>query len=178
MTLPELETRITAFYRHKQKYILFTLAVALVIVAAADALFFHTSAQDYFHGFDLLMVVLFLIFVTLAVGVHVGEAVFHVAAGFTLVIFLAESYCAVPFRSATADDAFRALLAVGVLYIIFDFAYTLYRGLHRFAKRMEHLPFDAYKAAVLVVFLGLVCIFAWAVYAAMDPIIAHLCVYR
>ena len=177
MTFLELEERIAKFYHHRQKHILFALAIALVIVDIIVLFFVPAHPQDYFHGLDLLMVILFLAFMTLAVGSIVIEAVFHVAAGLTVLIFLAESYCSVPTHSLTADDALRALLTIGLLYIIFDFVHTLYRGVTRFTKRMEHLPMDVYKAVILVVFGGLACVFVWAMYEAISPIVFGLCVY-
>ena len=111
-------------------------------------------------------------------GIVVFRALFFIGASFTLMIFLAQTYCDVPAASRTADAALQSLFGFGVLYIGFLFFNSLRKEL---SQSLSHLGdvYDGKKPWLIVTLFGLfVGLFVWQLYQVIHPVILNLCIYN
>ncbi|MDD5569017.1 MAG: hypothetical protein PHG23_01205 [Candidatus Pacebacteria bacterium] len=125
----------------------------------------------------ILLGVLLLIIMILA-GFAVLKSLFLVAAEFSLLMLLAQSYCGVSNRSISSDDALKILLAVGILYIVFTFFHSLYKEIKKFYKKDERGSWLKEKIGTGILFLFFAAILIWQIYLVVYPIIQNLCISK
>jgi len=150
---------------------IFSVVAALAILAAVFL------GNWIFVG--ALLTILFSALALMA-GFAVIQALFLVAAELSLLIFLAQSFCAVPAsaRAAANDEALKILLAVGLIYILVSFSRSLYELLKDRYKKIENRGWSVRTILFLVAFVAFTLIFVWEIYLVVWPIVAGLCVYR
>ncbi len=117
------------------------------------------------------MLVMLLIF-------SVMKSLFEVAAGLSLVIFLSQTYCALPIKDISGITALKSLVTIGILYIIFNFFNILYKELKKYQSKLEGKNEKKEEVVISTMFLVFVCLFIWEIYLVVNPIIMNLCVYK
>lgn len=127
--------------------------------------------KTYIQGSILLVVML-------VAGFAVLKALVRASAGLTLLIFLGQTYCALPVKSEAGLNALTLILGVGFLYLTYQFLEKLFRELK---KHHDRLGADKKTGrGFFVTFLTLLFCFGflWAIYLVLSPIIFSLCIYR
>ncbi len=117
----------------KGKIVSLILVCLTVLFLILDSAFFH---HNLIWGFDGILFVLIVLSMVLVAGFVVIKSLLHVAAGLSLLIFLAQSYCAVPSYTLRGDTALKGLLIVGLAYIAVDFVKILYKSLREDQKNI------------------------------------------
>ncbi|HUC02027.1 MAG TPA: hypothetical protein VMA75_03930 [Candidatus Paceibacterota bacterium] len=159
-----------------------TLAV-IISIASAIVIF----AVTYISSVSLLgaawIVVSTILTIAVAlIGILAGfvvvKSLFLIAAELSLLIFVAQSYCETPLRSAAGDDALRTLILLGVIYIAYAFVQSLYEAIKGHFKKIEKSMWTVRRVITTAVFLVFTVIFLVEIYLVVQPIIGGLCVYR
>jgi hypothetical protein len=156
-----------------------------ILIFAAVALFAYlatTALQPYLDriAFVLLAIELTIIFtIVWYFAAHaVLKSLFGVSAGLSLVIYLAQSYCAVPAAMRTADNALKSLVVFGMIFIGIEFCTSLYKeGMARSNQFME-VNDHKWPWLILILFAIFTGIFVWQVVQVIVPIVNDLCVYK
>lgn len=158
--------------------------IAVIVSAAAAIVIF---AVTYISSISLLgaawivvstILTIAIALVAVLAGFVVVKALFLIAAELSLLIFLAESYCGTPLRSAAGDDALRTLIFIGLIYIAFAFVQALYEAIKGHFKKIDKDMWNVRRVVTTAVFLTFTVIFLVEIYLVVQPIIAGLCVYR
>lgn len=156
-----------------------------VIISAASAIVIF--AVTYISSVSLLGVAWIVVSTILTVAVAliailagfvVVKSLFLIAAELSLLVFLAQSYCETPLRSATGNDALRTLVFLGLIYIAFAFVQSLYEAIKGHFKKIEKSMWNVRRVVTTTIFLIFTVIFLVEIYLVVQPIIAGLCVYR
>jgi hypothetical protein len=174
----KLERIAISLHIRKGKIVSLVFATIAVVVFILDATLFHGQLKALFWGFDGLMLVFFLASMVLVAGLVVVRSLFHVAAGLSLLIFLAQSYCASSGLTVTSNNALKGLMIIGLVYIASDFAKTIYFGLKENLKSVSEVKSRLEKILIVFLFIAFAFIFVLAVYQVVDPIITSFCVYK
>src|SRR5271167_4867171 len=113
-----------------------------VVVSAAAALIVFVVA--YLSSVSLLgaawivvgaLLTISIALIAILAGFVVVKSLFLIAAELSLLIYLAQSYCEAPVRTALGDDALRSLILLGLIYIGVAFVQGLYAAIgERFNK--------------------------------------------
>ncbi len=106
----------------------------------------------------------------------VFKSLIVVAAEISLLIFLAQSYCAVPNRTVSGDDALKVLLVVGLVYITVAFFKSLFKASEKQYKNIKHEKWSFEKTTIVGLILFCAFILLTQIYLVVDPIILNLCV--
>jgi hypothetical protein len=122
-------------------------------------------------GFSILLLVIMI-----AAGFMVMESLVGVAAGLSLLIFLAQSYCASG-RTLGGDSALKSLLGIGLLYISYYFFSSVYDSLIENLKKINK-PKGFWKFLIIISYVAIVGLFIWELYQVIGPIISGLCVFK
>lgn len=125
----------------------------------------------------ILLAVLLLIIIAVA-GFIVLKALVLVATELSLLIFLAQSYCDVPNRSASSGEALKSLLAVGLVYVVISFIFSLHKVLKEDFKGIKDEKWSKDKIAIVVLALVFAGLFIWEIYLVVRPIVQNLCVFK
>lgn len=154
--------------------------ISLIIVI------FFFLASHYFSNYFvsaiwivnvILLAGLLFVIMTIA-GFAVLKSLFLVAAELSLLIFLAQSYCAVPGHSIASNEALKSLLVFGILYIVVSFFHSLYKALKKNYKYVKNERWSNEKIVTVSLYLIFTVMFIWNIYLVIYPIIIDLCVYK
>lgn len=161
----------------KRKLISFSISVLI-----AAPLFF--LSEYYGEQFTTVMWVLLGIILTILVAIMAAVAGFMViksligiAAGLSLLIFIAQSYCDVPVRDVSSDGAMASLFVAVSIYLIVSFGRILLKILNNYYKRVEDEVWSWKKILAVALILFFVGFFVWEIYLVMKPIVLDLCVF-
>ena len=166
---------------NKKDLIAASFAAGIMAVILIDSSFFHNQILDALLIFDAIAMGFTLLAIAILAGFAIMESLLEIAVGLSLLIFLAQSYCAtVPTYLSGGDDALKSLVAVGLLYIAFYFFRSLYKSLKGYLQKLQEGDGEKswQKTTVIVLYLMFIFFFVWDIYSVMSPIINGLCVYH
>jgi len=154
------------------------IAVLAILIFLLDSVFFHGQLRGLLLGFDGILFVLVILSMVFVAGFVVVRSLFHVAAGLSLLIFLSDSYCAVPSYTMSGDNALKGLLMIGLVYVTVDFLKILYKGLREDLKTIGEVKSSAEKVITVILFVIFASVFVAAAYQVVSPIVHHFCIYH
>ncbi len=166
----------------KEHFVPFIISVALVTIVFVNSSYFHGNLI----GILWIVIGIFFSLVLLAIMVMAGftviKSLFRISAGLSLLIFLAQSYCAVPHNIAS-NRALITLLGIGFLYMTFDFVNSLHHAFIKeimpTIKNVDEREFSWQKKALFaLLFILFAGFFVYGIYQVISPIILDLCVYK
>lgn len=156
------------------------LAFCIFVLIVATVFIGMTFYRDTFEVIGAMLLVIELaIFITVTwalAGHAVMKSLFVVGASLSLMIFLAQSYCAAPHLTQAGNEALKSLLGFSLLYLGFDFIRSLYKEVTGHTKRMKEINKGKNPWIFLVPFALFVGIFLWQLYQVMFPIVSSLCI--
>jgi len=153
-------------------------AVITVIVLLLGSVFFGSNFLEVTWIIDGTLLAVLILILALTAGFVVLKSLFLVAAELSLLIFLAQSYCSAPQRSAASNSALKSLLAVGFLYIVFSFAHSLYKALKENYQMVKREKLSIEKISSVFFYPMFIGLFVWEIYLVMQPIILALCINK
>jgi len=162
----------------KRKIAALILFAVFAFIPFVDSSFFHGQLLSILWIFDLVMIAFLLSVILVLAAFAIMESLVEVAAGLSLLIFLAQSYCAVPSHTIAGDNALKGLLGVGLVYVSYYFLRSLYKSLSENLKKIEDKKWSWEKILFVVLFLIFTTLLAWDIYQIVQPIISNLCVYK
>jgi len=158
--------------------------IPLIISIGITAIFFisyHYWGSHVVEAMGAVALTAFtalIILIMLIAGFAVLKSLFLLAAELSLVIFLAQSFCATPHRSEMSNEAMQSLLVLSILYIIFLFARSLWKTLKEYYKKVEKEKWSYEKIFTVSLFLIFIVWFLRVVYLVVEPIIRNLCIFN
>lgn len=157
------------------------LASGLIILIVGGVLLLNAYAPKIstIIFFIALFILLFLLW--LKAGKTVFDSLVEVSgtAGviISVTIFLTKSYCELPIEAQTATESLKSLYTFGLIYGTYIFGKSLYHktkneiGIFREANR------ESNPRLILFLYVLLVLLFLWQLYAVLNPIIHNLCIF-
>ena len=161
-----------------------TLAVVISAIAAVVifAVTYISSVSLLGAAWIVVSAILTIAIALIAVlaGFVVVKSLFLIAAELSLLVFLAQSYCAVPasVRGPAGDDALRTIILLGLIYIAYEFVQSLYEAIKGHFKKIDKEMWNVRRIITTAIFLTFTVIFLVEIYLVVQPIFAGLCVYR
>jgi hypothetical protein len=169
----------------KKNWLAFAIATVAGLVVLAVAYLSSVSLLGAAWIIVGALLTVSIALIAILAGFVVVKSLFLIAAELSLLIFVAQSYCAAPARSPLSDDALRSLILLGLIYIIVAFIQSLYAAIsERFEKigkstRVSRVPgWNIRKIIITTLFFIFSILFLVEIYLVIQPIIAGLCVYR
>lgn len=178
MWFVQFEPKARKFYESHKKLVLSVLAFSVAFILTVNPQNLHGQVGDVLKIIGLIEAIVIVTFMILVAGAVVIRALFDVAVGLSLVIFLAQAYCASPVQTVDGNNALHTLIIFGLGYVAFDFVSKLYQGIRDFRKSLNDLEGGVYRLLIMLMFLVLAVIFVWDVYAVMSPIVQGFCIYQ
>ncbi|MEN9342141.1 MAG: hypothetical protein RIQ54_397 [Candidatus Parcubacteria bacterium] len=182
----KLLERVGVERRDLQVFFIFVLIVIIFLAIFVATPFFATIGP-------IVLTIIFGIVFTLLwfmAGYVVFRSLLVASVGLSFIIFIGQSYCALPLDRHVADSSLMTLIGFGFTYVATQFCWSLYRelfgdkqakeewrqkgmtGIFKDANRNEH------SWLFLVVYGLLISLFVWQIYSVIKPIIDGLCIYQ
>jgi hypothetical protein len=155
-------------------FALFIAGVMVTLVVLVATPFFATIAPTLLIvAFGALFVVLWFM-----AGYAVFRSLLVASVGLSFIIFIGQSYCALPIDQHVANDSLSTLIGFGLIYVVAQLGRSLYRELFgdKEAKEgMVNLFKDANRNKhpwmILVIYGLLISLFLWQISRVIMPII-------
>ncbi len=172
----------------------FALLFALYLVTAVGASIAFTYWEEQLRVFFIVFSIIGLLFITLFTWSLAALAVFRslmvIGAGLSLILFIAQSYCALDVTQRVANDSLQSLIGISILFIGVTFVVRLYRELfgdpnakREFDKLGALKAFrDANKGKdsfiILFLYASFMGLILGQLFQVLYPIFNNLCVYQ
>lgn len=175
--------------RTKRSTLWFLLYLVLILAVATAA----TYWSDYFGVVTYVLFIIVLLVATLITWLMAALAVFRslliVGAGLSLLLYVAQEYCALPIQERLADDSLQSLIGIGIIFMLAIFAFRLYRELFgdQEAKNEFHQKgaLKVFRESnqgkdpwfILLLYALFIGLILSQVFQVLYPIFSNLCVY-
>lgn len=164
----------------KDKVSFFSL-LAVIFIALLLIIFFGKNvAFKIGVSFNLIMGCIVFLLSAILIGKAFMKALVYISAGLSLLIFLAQSYCLVPIRTVSGDNALKLILVVGFVYLVVDFFDVFIKEISDLFKSLSPIKKDLiWKIIFIIVFyVSIIVGFLFALYQVVSPIVLNLCIYK
>ncbi len=170
--------------------VLFVLYVVTVILTSFAFAHWEKQVSTIFLTFSLIGLAFISLFTWSLAALAVFRSLMVIGAGLSLILFIAQSYCALDISKRVADDSLQSLIGISIIFIGVTFGVRLYRELfgdpnakREFDKvgvlqsfRNANEGKDSYIILVLYAsFMGLIL---GQLFEVLYPIFNSLCVYQ
>jgi hypothetical protein len=151
-------------------------ALGMTLLGALD----HSYLNDtflkgvWFIAGVLLLVI--LVAIMLVAGFSVFRSVVKASVGFTILIFLAQTYCGLPTTTTSGMQSLAFLWSTGMLYIFYQFAKEFQVVCSEHLLRLGEDKRKWEGIFTIVVFILFVALYVAALYQVLNPIINNLCI--
>jgi len=166
-------------------FFVFVVGVAVLSTVLITTPFFATIGP-------VVLIIVFGIFFSVlwfVAGYVVFRSLLSASVGLSLIIFIGQSYCALPASEQVANTSLMTLIGFGFIYVIAQFGYSLFRELFGDKRAKEEwrqkgivgvfkeINQNKHSWLVLVTYAPLVSLFIWQIFSVIKPIIDGLCIY-
>lgn len=162
----------------KKKVIALIVFVIFALVPIIDSSFLHGQLLSILWIFDIVTIALLLSVIFILAAFAIMKSLVEVAVGLSLLIFLSQSYCAVPNHALTSDNALKSLLGVGLIYISCYFLWSLGKSMIKNFNKIKENTWSWKKILFIALFLSFTLLLVWDIYQIVQPIISNLCIYK
>lgn len=172
--------------RNQKTFLVFLLTVGV-------AIFFLINTPLLSAITPVVFVVVFGIFFSIlwfVAGYTVFRSLLVASVGLSFILFIGQSYCALPEANQVANSSLMTLVGFGFIYIGAQFVRSLYKELFGDKQSKEEwrqkgmislfkeINGNRHSWLVLVTYGLLLSLFVWQIYSVIKPIIDGLCVYK
>lgn len=178
--------RIGVERKNIKPFLIFLIGVIVLSIILITTPFFTTIGP-------VVLVVVFSIFLLILwaiAGYTVFRSLLATSVGLSLIIFIGQSYCALPISEQIANASLMTLMGFGFIYVMAQFARSLYKELFGDKQAREEwrkkglitifkeINQNKHSWLILITYGLLVSLFLWQIYSVINPIIHGLCVYK
>lgn len=171
--------------KNLKQFSIFVVGVSIASAILVNTAFFASVGPT-------LLIIVFGAFFSLlwfVAGYAVFRSLLVASVGLSFIIFIGQSYCALPVSEQVANSSLMTLIGFGFIYVVAQFARSLYRELFGDKQAKEEWRqkgmINVFKEKnqnkhswlILLVYGSLVSLFVWQIYSVIKPIIDGLCVY-
>lgn len=167
-------------------FLIFLIGVVVVSIILITTPFFTTIGP-------VVLVVVFSVFLLIlwaVAGYTVFRSLLATSVGLSLIIFIGQSYCALPVSEQVSNTSLMTLMGFGFIYVMAQFGRSLYKELFGDKEAREEwrkkgliaifkeINKNKHSWLILITYGLLVSLFVWQIYSVINPIIHGLCVYK
>lgn len=115
--------------RTERPRVWFFLYLIIILAVATVATYYSGYLGVAAYGLLIAALIIVVLITWLMAALAVFRPLLIVGAGLSLLLYVAQEYCALPLQARTADDSLQSLISIGVIFILAIFAFRLYREL-------------------------------------------------
>lgn len=174
----EAKKFLVKVFKTRKRFLFFIKFLAISALLLLVIMIFKFNLSNGLLLFAAVLFYLFCASLLVIAGRSVFKSLFLVSAELSLMIFLAQSYCALPGVARTANAAMQFLLECSLFYIAFVFLQSLYVEWSKILETFKDINDNKKPWVVIILFFTFVTFFVWQLYQVMKPLITNLCIYK
>lgn len=176
--------------RAKRPVLWFLSYLVLILVVATAATYWSDYLGIVTYGLLIFVLLIATLITWLMAALAVFRSLLIVGAGLSLLLYVAQEYCALPIQERIADDSLQSLIGIGIIFMLAIFALRLYRELFgdQDAKNEFHQKgaLKVFRESnqgkdpwfILLLYALFIGLILSQVFQVLYPIFSNLCIYR
>ena len=166
---------------NKRNGIILALSIVFAVVMSHNAWHIQTILSESLLVILASLLTALIIILIIKAGLVVIESLLLLGGEISLVIFLAQSYCAPEVKQTiTSDHAVNSFIILALAYIAYLFFQKIYDKVIEQGKQLKALDGKwSWQAIFMLLFLLMfVGVFMYMIYLVISPTISALCIYH
>lgn len=164
----------------KEKLISLVFAFGLTAIIFLDNNYFDHLILKSGYIFSFTFLTVLLVAIMLLAGHAIYKAVIHASVGFGVLIFLAQTYCALESKTTDGIEALTSLWTIGLVFILYDFANKLQEAYKAHTKPLrEDMKTKKWEPVLLLIlYTSFIVMYISLISKVLSPIVLDLCIYK
>ncbi len=165
---------------NKQNLISVALTLGFTILIFIDSNYFDHILLTSTYVFSVTFLVVILIAVMLVAGHAVYKSAIHASVGFGVLIFLAQTYCALDTKTSDGISALSTLWTIGFIFILYEFFNKLQEAYKAHTRPLrDDIKTKKWKPVLLIAIYSVFIIgYISLISKVLTPIVLDLCIYK
>lgn len=164
----------------KEKVISLVLTFVLTLLIFLDSNYFDHILLTSTYVFSITFLVIVLIAIMLVAGHAIYKSAIHASVGFGVLIFLAQTYCALDTKTSDGIAALNTLWTIGFVFILYEFFNKLQEAYKAHTKPLrEDIKTKKWEPLLLMVIYSIFIVgYISLILKVLTPIVFDLCIYK
>lgn len=165
---------------NKQNLISIALTLGLTLLIFIDSNYFNHTLLTSTYVFSVTFLVVILIAIMLVAGHAVYKSVIHASVGFGVLIFLAQTYCALDTKTSDGIAALNTLWTIGFIFILYEFFNKLQEAYKAHTQPLrEDIKTKKWEPVLLMAIYSVFIVgYISLISKVLTPIVLDLCIYN
>lgn len=165
---------------NKQNLISIALTLGLTLLIFIDSNYFNHVLITSTYVFSITFLVVILIAIMLVAGHAVYKSAIHASVGFGVLIFLAQTYCALDTKTSDGIAALNTLWTVGFIFILYEFFNKLQEAYKAHTRPLrDDIKTKKWEPVLLMAIYSVFIIgYISLISKVLTPIVLDLCIYK
>lgn len=171
---------ISKFDLNKEKAVSLLLTFVLTTLIFLDTNYFNHVLLTSTYVFSITFLVVILIAIMLVAGHAVYKSAIHASVGFGVLIFLAQTYCALDTKTSDGISALNTLWTVGFIFILYEFFNKLQEAYKSHTQPLrDDIKTKKWEPILLMTIYSLFIVgYISLISRVLTPIVLDLCIYK
>ena len=171
---------LSKFDLSKEKVISLVLTFVLTLLIFLDSNYFNHVLLTSTYLFSISFLVVLLAVIMLLAGHAVYKSAIHASVGFGVLIFLAQTYCALETKTPDGIAALNSLWTVGFVFILYEFFNKLQEAYKVHTKPLqEDIKTKKWEPILLMaIYSVFIVMYISLISKVLTPIVLDLCIYK
>ncbi len=164
----------------KQNLISLAFSFGFTLLIFLDSNYFNHTLLTSTYVFSITFLVVVLIAIMLVAGHAVYKSAIHASVGFGVLIFLAQTYCALDTKTSDGIAALNTLWTVGFIFILYEFFNKLQEAYKVHTRPLrDDIKTKKWEPVLLIVIYSVFIIgYISLISKVLTPIVLDLCIYK
>lgn len=165
---------------NKQDLISIALTLGLTLLIFLDSNYFNHTLLTSTYVFSITFLVVILIAIMLVAGHAVYKSAIHASVGFGVLIFLAQTYCALDTKTSDGIAALNTLWTIGFIFIVYEFFNKLQEAYKAHTQPLrDDIKTKKWEPVLLLAIYSVFIIgYISLISKVLTPIVLDLCIYK
>ncbi len=164
----------------RQKLISLAFSFGLTLLIFLDSSYFNHVLLTSTYVFSVTFLVVILIALMLIAGHAVYKSAIHASVGFGVLIFLAQTYCALDTKTSDGIEALNTLWTIGFIFIVYEFFNKLQEAYKAHTQPLrEDIKTKKWEPVLLMAIYSIfILMYISLITKVLTPIVLDLCIYK
>lgn len=165
---------------NKERLISLILTLLLTLIIFLDSNYFNHALLTSTYVFSITFLVIALISIMLVAGHAIYKSAIHASVGFGVLIFLAQTYCALDTKTPDGIAALNTLWTIGFVFILYEFFYKLQEAYKAHTRPLrDDIKTKKWEPVLLIAIYSVFIIgYISLISKVLTPIVLDLCIYK
>lgn len=126
----------------------------------------------------LVLLAISIFIITVLSGFMIMRALFKVAGGLSLLIFISQAYCLSPEKAVSSNESLKVLLIIGLFYTCYIFLKDILKQIEEKFGKIKDIKINRENIAFFLSLSVFLSLFTWHLFQVLKPIFLGICIFK